>query len=111
MVLLSRLIQKAREVSTLRQVYIGKMSIYSFNYSSWAPPQGFNRNKWAKFNSGKVASLAFARIQGEATLLIHFQNLSLMNEDEWCRPIVFQSEGQENADEVISLLMLSFWAF
>ncbi|KAJ0475845.1 putative RNA recognition motif domain, mei2/Mei2-like RNA recognition [Helianthus annuus] len=56
----------------------------------------FNGKKWEKFNSEKVASLAYARIQGKVALITHFQNSSLMNEDKWCRPIIFQSEAQEN---------------
>ncbi|GFS33820.1 MEI2-like protein 5 [Actinidia rufa] len=40
-----------------------------------------------KFNSEKVASLAYGRIQGKAALIAHFQNSSLMNEDKRCRPI------------------------
>ncbi|XP_073118859.1 protein MEI2-like 5 isoform X3 [Henckelia pumila] len=56
--------------------------------------QVFNGKKWEKFNSEKVASLAYARIQGKAGLVSHFQNSSLMNEDKRCRPIIFQSEGQ-----------------
>ncbi|XP_075488741.1 protein MEI2-like 2 isoform X1 [Primulina tabacum] len=54
----------------------------------------FNGKKWEKFNSEKIASLAYARIQGKAGLVSHFQNSSLMNEDKRCRPIIFQSEGQ-----------------
>ncbi|KAK3039073.1 hypothetical protein RJ639_028524 [Escallonia herrerae] len=56
--------------------------------------QAFNGKKWEKFNSEKVASLAYARIQGKGALVTHFQNSSLMNEDKRCRPILFQSEGQ-----------------
>ncbi|KAM3306261.1 hypothetical protein P3S67_013131 [Capsicum chacoense] len=62
--------------------------------------EAFNRKKWEKFNSEKVASLAYARIQGKVALVTHFQNSSLMNEDKRCQPILFQSEGQEAADEV-----------
>ncbi|KAK1321374.1 Protein MEI2-like 2 [Acorus calamus] len=57
--------------------------------------QAFNGKKWEKFNSEKVASLAYARIQGKAALVTHFQNSSLMNEDKRCRPILFHSEGPE----------------
>ncbi|KAK4438951.1 protein MEI2-like 2 [Sesamum alatum] len=60
--------------------------------------EAFNGKKWEKFNSEKVASLAYARIQGKTALVSHFQNSSLMNEDKRCRPIVFQSEGQETSD-------------
>ncbi|XP_022849943.1 protein MEI2-like 5 isoform X2 [Olea europaea var. sylvestris] len=56
--------------------------------------EAFNGKKWEKFNSEKVASLAYARIQGQAALVSHFQNSSLMNEDKRCRPILFQLEGQ-----------------
>ncbi|KAK8357467.1 hypothetical protein V6Z12_A05G420800 [Gossypium hirsutum] len=61
--------------------------------------QAFNGKKWEKFNSEKVASLAYARIQGKAALVAHFQNSSLMNEDKRCRPILFHSEGQETSDQ------------
>jgi hypothetical protein len=63
--------------------------------------QAFNGKKWEKFNSEKVASLAYARIQGKAALVMHFQNSSLMNEDKRCRPILFHSEGQDTSDQVI----------
>ncbi|KAI7735160.1 hypothetical protein M8C21_025137 [Ambrosia artemisiifolia] len=64
--------------------------------------EAFNGKKWEKFNSEKVASLAYARIQGKVALITHFQNSSLMNEDKWCRPIIFQSEAQEidNQDSI-----------
>ncbi|XP_078446013.1 MEI2-like protein 5 isoform X2 [Wolffia australiana] len=55
----------------------------------------FNGKKWEKFNSEKVASLAYARIQGKSALITHFQNSSLMNEDKRCHPILFHSAGPE----------------
>ncbi|KAJ7968858.1 Protein MEI2-like [Quillaja saponaria] len=61
----------------------------------------FNGKKWEKFNSEKVASLAYARIQGKAALVSHFQNSSLMNEDKRCRPILFHLEGPEAGDQII----------
>lgn len=61
--------------------------------------EAFNGKKWEKFNSEKVATLAYARIQGKVALITHFQNSSLMNEDKWCRPILFQSGAQENDDQ------------
>ncbi|KAI3495545.1 hypothetical protein L1887_37888 [Cichorium endivia] len=61
--------------------------------------QAFNGKKWEKFNSEKVASLAYARIQGKMALVTHFQNSSLMNEDKRCRPILFHSEGSEATDQ------------
>ncbi|CAH1417357.1 unnamed protein product [Lactuca virosa] len=62
--------------------------------------QAFNGKKWEKFNSEKVASLAYARIQGKAALIAHFQNSSLMNEDKRCRPILFHTEGPNAGDQV-----------
>ncbi|KAM0933132.1 putative RNA recognition motif domain, mei2-like RNA recognition, RNA-binding domain superfamily [Dioscorea sansibarensis] len=61
--------------------------------------QAFNGKKWEKFNSEKVASLAYARIQGKSALVTHFQNSSLMNEDKRCRPILFHSDGPEAGDQ------------
>ncbi|XP_050231301.1 protein MEI2-like 5 isoform X2 [Mercurialis annua] len=63
--------------------------------------EAFNGKKWEKFNSEKVASLAYGRIQGKVALVTHFQNSSLMNEDKRCRPILFQSEGQEDGDQIV----------
>ncbi|CAJ1838089.1 unnamed protein product [Sphenostylis stenocarpa] len=62
--------------------------------------QVFNGKKWEKFNSEKVASLAYARIQGKAALIAHFQNSSLMNEDKRCRPILFNTDGPNAGDQV-----------
>jgi hypothetical protein len=62
--------------------------------------QTFNGKKWEKFNSEKVASLAYARIQGKSALIAHFQNSSLMNEDKRCRPILFHSDGPNAGDQV-----------
>ncbi|XVF08601.1 hypothetical protein REPUB_Repub07fG0017000 [Reevesia pubescens] len=61
--------------------------------------KAFNGKKWEKFNSEKVASLAYARIQGKAALIAHFQNSSLMNEDKRCRPILFHTEGPNAGDQ------------
>ncbi|GAB4839710.1 hypothetical protein Ancab_020420 [Ancistrocladus abbreviatus] len=60
----------------------------------------FNGKKWEKFNSEKVASLAYARIQGKQALIAHFQNSSLMNEDKRCRPILFHTDGPNAGDQV-----------
>ncbi|KAM7487069.1 hypothetical protein LguiB_024553 [Lonicera macranthoides] len=62
--------------------------------------QAFNGKKWEKFNSEKVASLAYARIQGKTALIAHFQNSSLMNEDKRCRPILFHTDGPNAGDQV-----------
>eukprot|EP00188_Purpureofilum_apyrenoidigerum_P003008 Plantae.Rhodophyta-Purpureofilum_apyrenoidigerum.ctg30526.p1 GENE.Plantae.Rhodophyta-Purpureofilum_apyrenoidigerum.ctg30526~~Plantae.Rhodophyta-Purpureofilum_apyrenoidigerum.ctg30526.p1 ORF type:complete len:819 (+),score=97.79 Plantae.Rhodophyta-Purpureofilum_apyrenoidigerum.ctg30526:139-2595(+) len=55
----------------------------------------FHRRKWSKFNSEKVCEITFARIQGKANLIAHFQNSSLMNEDPKCRPIIFSETGEQ----------------
>ncbi|CAL0325257.1 unnamed protein product [Lupinus luteus] len=60
--------------------------------------QAFNGKKWEKFNSEKVASLTYARIQGKTSLIAHFQNSSLMNEDKRCRPILFHTDGPNAGD-------------
>ncbi|GAB2280771.1 hypothetical protein Dimus_015397 [Dionaea muscipula] len=60
----------------------------------------FNGKKWEKFNSEKVASLAYGRIQGKQALIAHFQNSSLMNEDKRCRPILFHTDGPNAGDQV-----------
>ena len=65
--------------------------------------QAFNGKKWEKFNSEKVASLAYARIQGRSALISHFQNSSLMNEDKRCRPILFNPNGQDSVNQVNNL--------
>ncbi|KAA8540620.1 hypothetical protein F0562_024461 [Nyssa sinensis] len=61
--------------------------------------KAFNGKKWEKFNSEKMASLAYARIQGKAALIAHFQNSSLMNEDKRCRPILFRTDGPNAGDQ------------
>eukprot|EP00475_Leptophrys_vorax_P002628 TRINITY_DN11478_c0_g2_i2.p1 TRINITY_DN11478_c0_g2~~TRINITY_DN11478_c0_g2_i2.p1 ORF type:complete len:178 (-),score=3.46 TRINITY_DN11478_c0_g2_i2:360-893(-) len=61
--------------------------------------QSFNGKRWEKFNSEKVANLAYARIQGKQALIAHFQNSSLMNEDKRCRPILFHSDGPNAGDQ------------
>ncbi|KAL9256923.1 MEI2-like 4-like protein [Drosera capensis] len=59
----------------------------------------FEGKRWEKFNSEKVASLAYARIQGKDALVSHFQNSSLMNEDKRCRPILFHTHGPNAGDQ------------
>ncbi|KAH9627305.1 hypothetical protein KSS87_013550 [Heliosperma pusillum] len=63
--------------------------------------EAFNGKKWEKFNSEKVASLAYARIQGRSALIAHFQNSSLMNEDKRCRPILFHSESTDDGEQIV----------
>ncbi|CAA7035116.1 unnamed protein product [Microthlaspi erraticum] len=61
--------------------------------------KAFNGKKWEKFNSEKVATLTYARIQGKIALIAHFQNSSLMNEDKRCRPILFHTDGPNAGDQ------------
>ncbi|KAG7606955.1 RNA recognition motif domain [Arabidopsis thaliana x Arabidopsis arenosa] len=61
--------------------------------------KAFNGKKWEKFNSEKVATLTYARIQGKTALIAHFQNSSLMNEDKRCRPILFHTDGPNAGDQ------------
>ncbi|VVA92954.1 unnamed protein product [Arabis nemorensis] len=65
--------------------------------------EAFNGKKWEKFNSEKVASLAYARIQGKSALIAHFQNSSLMNEDMRCRPIIFDTPNNSDSVEQVSV--------
>lgn len=67
--------------------------------------QTFNGKKWEKFNSEKVASLAYARIQGRNALIAHFKNSSLMNEEKWCRPMLFHKDGPHAGDQVRVILL------
>lgn len=63
--------------------------------------QAFAGRKWEKFNSEKVVSLAYARIQGKAALINHFQNSSLMNEDKRCRPMLFDPKHTESVNQIL----------
>ncbi|KAL1192557.1 Protein MEI2-like 5 [Cardamine amara subsp. amara] len=65
--------------------------------------EAFNGKKWEKFNSEKVASLAYARIQGKSALIAHFQNSSLMNEDMRCRPIIFDTPNNPDSVEQVNV--------
>jgi hypothetical protein len=73
--------------------------------------QAFHGKKWEKFNSEKVAVLAYARIQGKSALIAHFQNSSLMNEDKRCRPILFHTDGPNAGDPVNQLVLLPVTIF
>ena len=42
----------------------------------------FNNKKWEKFNSEKICSINYARIQGKDALMKHFQNSSVMNQND-----------------------------
>ncbi|KAK3264362.1 hypothetical protein CYMTET_26885, partial [Cymbomonas tetramitiformis] len=50
-----------------------------------------------------VASIRYARIQGSAALIQHFQNSSLLHEDKRCRPVLFSATGQPEPFPVAQL--------
>lgn len=54
----------------------------------------FHGKRWPKFNSEKICQIAYARIQGKAALVQHFQNSSLLHEDKRCRPVLFTLDGE-----------------
>ncbi|KAJ0258406.1 RNA recognition motif domain-containing protein [Hirschfeldia incana] len=64
--------------------------------------QTFNGKKWEKFNSGKVASLAYAEIQGKSALASYMQkNPSPMKEENHLFPQVshHNDDGQDFNDQ------------
>ncbi|KQJ94515.1 protein MEI2-like 5 isoform X1 [Brachypodium distachyon] len=63
--------------------------------------QAFAGRKWEKFNSEKVVSLAYARIQGKVALINHFQNSSLLNEDKRCHPMLFDPKHTESGNQIL----------
>ena len=42
----------------------------------------FNNTKWERFNSEKICAIKYARIQGREALIKHFQNSSVMNQND-----------------------------
>lgn len=70
--------------------------------------QTFHGKKWEKFHSGKVACLAYARIQGKAALISHFQESSLLNEDKCCHPILFTTDGPNAGNQVTCHILDKF---
>lgn len=55
----------------------------------------FDGRRWKNFNSEKVCSLTYARIQGKHSMITRFQNSSLMEKDWEYRPLLFHSSGPE----------------
>jgi len=58
----------------------------------------FDGQSWERFNSDKVCAIAYARIQGKAELIRHFQKSSLLFEDAHHRPLVFVSDGPRRGE-------------
>jgi hypothetical protein len=59
----------------------------------------FDGRRWERFNSEKVCAVSYARIQGRAALISHFQNSSLMHEDKRCRPVLFVTDGPHAGEQ------------
>ena len=55
--------------------------------------EAFDGRRWTCFRSGKVCAITYARIQGKQALITHFENSSLMHEDECYQPVIFASDG------------------
>jgi hypothetical protein len=55
----------------------------------------FEGARWRNFNSEKVCSITFARIQGKAAMVARFQNSSLLDKDDEYRPLLFYSTGPQ----------------
>ncbi|KAI8563734.1 hypothetical protein RHMOL_Rhmol03G0131700 [Rhododendron molle] len=55
-------------------------------------------------STAKRWSLAYARIQGNAAFIAHFQNSILMNRDKRYRPILFNTDGPNAGDQVCAKL-------
>lgn len=60
----------------------------------------FNHKKWDRFNSDKVCEITYARIQGKISLITHFENSSLIHEDEGYQPIIFASDGSGRREKL-----------
>jgi hypothetical protein len=67
---------------------VDRMSILSFY-------QEFHGQKWRNFNSEKVCSITYARIQGKAAMVTRFQNSSLLEKDPSYKPLLFISKGPD----------------
>ena len=68
--------------------------------------QTFNGKVWENFNSGKVASLAYAEIQGKSALASYMQNPSPMKDEKHLFPEVshHNDDGHDSNDQVVYLI-------
>ncbi|CAN6994672.1 unnamed protein product [Brassica rapa subsp. trilocularis] len=71
--------------------------------------QTFSGKVWENFNSGKVASLAYAEIQGKSALASYMQNPSPMKDEKHLFPQVshYNDDGQDSNDQ--ERLLSSIW--
>ena len=54
-----------------------------------------------------MCEITYARIQGKISLITHFENSSLIHEDEGYQPIIFASDGSGRREKVRLRLRLS----
>jgi hypothetical protein len=65
----------------------------------------FNGKKWEKFNSDKICEIKYARIQGHAALMQHFQYSRVMNQqDKKLRPYIPPKYGLPNKQKIEELV-------
>lgn len=55
----------------------------------------FEGQRWKSFNSEKVCTITFARIQGKNAMISRFQNSTLLEKDNEYKPLLFYSSGPE----------------
>lgn len=53
----------------------------------------FHGRKWNHFNSEKVCAVTYARIQGKQSLVLRYQNSSLLDREDSYKPLLFYSRG------------------
>ncbi|VVB03169.1 unnamed protein product [Arabis nemorensis] len=70
--------------------------------------QTFKGKIWEKFNSGKVASLAYAEIQGKSALASYMQNPSPIKEEKHLFPEVSHHDERQDSDDQEQLFS-SIW--
>ena len=51
--------------------------------------------KWDTFNSDKVCTISYARLQGIDELMTHFIHSGITSEDERVQPIVIEESGRK----------------
>ncbi|KAF9582188.1 hypothetical protein BGW38_000530 [Lunasporangiospora selenospora] len=49
--------------------------------------------RWPKFNSEKICTLSYAKVQGREALIEKFRNSCVMDEDPSYRPLIFYTSG------------------
>jgi len=77
---------------------------YGFAFINFVRPeyipafyQEFNGQTWQRFNSQKVCSISYAKIQGREALIE--KNFHILAEDRKYRPLIFRSDGLKAGEE------------